>query len=77
MIVGGIQFDAVVDAIHTSAKGVWLNLWAGAVAINAMCVGTSGRAGVAVMAQGLKITLTHELGIRNGSTLLSRDLREG
>ena len=56
--VGGDEFDAIVDAIRTSAQGVWLDLWAGAVAINAMCVGASGRAGVAVMAQGLKITLT-------------------
>ena len=66
-----------MDAIRTSAKGVWLDLWAGAVAINAMCVGTVGRAGVAVMAQGLKITLTTELWIRWRSTLGGRGLREG
>ena len=60
--LGWDEFDAIVDAIYTTAQGVWLDLWAGAAAINAMCVGTSGRAGVAVMAGGLKITLSSGMG---------------
>lgn len=60
---GWDEFDAIIDTIRTSAKGTWLDLWAGAVAINAMCIGTSGRAGVAVMAEGLKVTLTARMGL--------------
>ena len=54
---------ATVDTIRITAKGTWLDLWAGAVAINAMCMELRSRAGVAVMAQGLKISVTPALGI--------------
>ena len=58
ILEGFDEFDAIIDTIfHTGARGNWLELWTGAVAINAMCVGTFGRAGVAVMNEGLKITL--------------------
>lgn len=53
----------MVDTIRLTAKGKWLDLWAGAVAINAVCVQARGRAGVAVMPQGLKITVTPAIGI--------------
>ncbi|KAL8788494.1 MAG: hypothetical protein Q9195_007271 [Heterodermia aff. obscurata] len=58
---------ATVDTIRTTAKGTWLDLWAGAVAINAICMETMTRAGVAVLAQGLKISLTP--GLSNGSAV--------
>lgn len=48
----------MIDTIRLTAKGKWIDLWAGAVAINAACVQVRGQAGVAVLPQGLKITLT-------------------
>ena len=65
MSVGYGRFEAIVDTIRLGARGSWIDLWAGAVAINAMCIGMLGRAGVAVMAEGLKITLSPSQGDSN------------
>lgn len=56
----------MIDTIQVSAKGKWVDLWMGAVAINAVCVQARGQAGVAVLPQGLKITLTPPIDIRGG-----------
>ena len=35
-----------------------MDVWAGAIAVNAMCVGVLGHPGIAVLAEGLKVTLS-------------------
>ena len=37
--------------------GQWYNLWAGAIAVDAMCLAKDGRAGQSLSAGGLRITL--------------------
>ncbi len=41
----------------TGVVGRWHDLWAGAVAVDAMCVQRRGRSGQALLQGGLRITL--------------------
>ncbi|CAD6594154.1 MAG: hypothetical protein ASARMPRED_008760 [Alectoria sarmentosa] len=50
-------FEAVVDVDHDSVSGRWFDLWAGAYAVDAICVDRQRKSGSPVSPGGLKITL--------------------